>query len=441
MEGKSASRRLAEWTVDVEFKKIPRDAIDRAKIHFLDWFLCMIAGSSTWTGRRALKTAENIFSGDQKFFSFNLSPVGIAFASGVLSHVLEMDDLHRKSILHPASPIISSVFASSFIWGSEGKDILEGVIAGYDAGISVGEVLGKEHYRMFHTTATAGLFGGIAGSGKIAGLSEDELVWAFGNGGSFTSGLWEFLESGGDTKPLHPGKSAFESILLVEMAKNGLRGPSKIFEGNRGVCRILSGNCNLDAFEFKNHRIGEVSLKLYPSCRHTHPVIDAVLKSGVSWKGVERIAVYTYRGAIEVAGIRDPENVFEARFSIPYCVSIALLHGSVNLKHFSEEYIHNRTVRELMKRVRVLEDRSLSEEFPEKWGARVIFEGKETVETRVEFPRGDPENRETMEELMSKYESMMDYSGYEVDIREIAKFTMSMEKRGLEELLEIIKPL
>jgi len=441
MEKKSVSKKLAEWVSNVEFRKIPQNTVERAKVHFLDWVFCMIAGTSTETGKKSLKTAENIFNGNLKFFNSKLSPAGVAFASGVLSHILEMDDLHRESILHPASPIISSVFASSLMNECEGREILEGVVAGYDAGISVGECLGREHYRMFHTTATAGLFGGIAGSGKIVGLSEEELVWAFGNGGSFASGLWEFLESGGDTKPIHPGKSAFESILLVHMAKNGLKGPSRIFEGRRGICKVLSRNCNPGAFELENHRIDEVSLKLYPSCRHTHPAIDAVLNAGIDWKTVKKIIVYTYREAIEVAGIRNPENTFEAKFSIPYCVSTGLLFGTVELKHFSEDYINNRAVKRTMEKVIVLEDETLSEEFPERWGARLIFEDGERREVQVEFPRGDPENRATMEELISKYESMMSYSGYSVDVKEIVDFIMSVEKRTSLELMEILRSL
>ncbi len=441
MEKKNVSKLLAEWVGNVEFKKIPQNIIERAKVHFLDWLFCMIAGTSTEIGKKALKTAENVFKGNLKFFNNKLSPTGVAFASGVLSHILEMDDLHRGSILHPASPIISAVFASSLMNDIEGKKTLEGVVAGYDAGISVGECLGREHYRMFHTTATAGLFGGIAGSGKIFGLSEEEFVWAFGNGGSFVSGLWEFLESGGDTKPIHPGKSAFESILLVLMAKNGLKGPSRIFEGRRGICNILSKSCNPGDFELKDHRIDEVSLKLYPSCRHTHPVIDAVLNAGIDWKMMKKITIYTYREAIEVAGIHNPENTFEAKFSIPYCVSIGLLFGTVELKHFSEDYINNRSVKRIMEKVRVLEDETLSEEFPEKWGARVIFEGGERREVRVEFPRGDPENRATMRELISKYEGMMGYSGYRTDVKGIVDFIMSMEKRTSLELMEILRSL
>ena len=106
-----------------------------------------------------------------------------ALVNGASSHVVEMDDLHRESIFHPAAPIMPAVFALAERESSSGQDIILAISAGYEAGIRIAVAIGPSHYHFWHTTATCGTFGAAAGAAKILGLDEEHFVWALGSAG------------------------------------------------------------------------------------------------------------------------------------------------------------------------------------------------------------------------------------------------------------------
>jgi 2-methylcitrate dehydratase PrpD len=123
-----------------------------------------------------------------------------AFYLGGLSHILEMDDLHRDSVTHPGCVVIPATWALAEDRGLGGRKFLSAVIAGYEACCRVGMAVGREHYRIFHNTSTCGPFGSAMAAAELIGLDEDRTVWALGNAGTQSAGLWQFLESGAMSK-------------------------------------------------------------------------------------------------------------------------------------------------------------------------------------------------------------------------------------------------
>lgn len=250
-----------------------------------------------------------------------------ALVNGASSHVVEMDDLHRESIFHPAAPIMPAVFALAEREGSTGRDIILAISAGYEAGIRIAVAIGPSHYHFWHTTATCGTFGAAAGAAKILGLDEEHFVWALGSAGTQAAGLWEFLGESAMSKQLHPGKAAMNGLLASLLAQKGFTGASKILEGEKGLFRATSQDFSEEKCvaglgkEFFSDRN---SIKYYASCGHTHSAVDAVLKATggrpMMVEEIERVDVSVYQASLDLLGDVMPTTPYLGKFNLPFCV-------------------------------------------------------------------------------------------------------------------------
>ena len=150
-----------------------------ASLFVLDTLACALGARKTEPAR-ILSTIAPLESAD--------TPRG-AFYFGGLSHILEMDDLHRDSVTHPGSVVIPAALAVATRDDRGGIAFLEAVLAGYEACCRVGMAAGKAHYRIWHNTSTCGPFGSAMAVAELIGLSEDQAVGALGNAGTQSSGL------------------------------------------------------------------------------------------------------------------------------------------------------------------------------------------------------------------------------------------------------------
>ena len=163
-----------------------------------------------------------------------------AFLLGGLSHILEMDDLHRDSVTHPGCVVIPAAWAVAEERNMGGRAFLKAVLDGYEACCRVGMAVGKAHYRVWHNTSTCGPFGSAMAVASLIGLGENESVWALGNAGTQSSGLWEFLATGAMSKHLHTARGAESGVLAAYLAREGFTGPERILEGEKG---LFAGAC------------------------------------------------------------------------------------------------------------------------------------------------------------------------------------------------------
>lgn len=320
------------------------------------------------------------------------------FRAAALSHVTETDDLHRASVTHPGCVVVPTAWLVARDVGCDGRRFLHAVIGGYEVMTRVGEALGAAHYRIFHNTATAGVFGSAAAAAHLLDLDEDGWVWALGNAGTQAAGLWQFNEEGAMSKPLHAGHAAAAGLRAAILAKHGLTGPENILEGEKGFFRALCPDARpdvvlADAAEWK---IGETSLKPYPCCRHTHPAIDAALALRRRLDpGVlpARIHVLSYPAAVDVTNRPHPRTPHEARFSLQYAVARTLVAGRPGLAAFEGAAISDAAVRTVLERTTISVDPALSAAYPERWGAtlEVQLEDGTTVCEHCTSAAGDPE--------------------------------------------------
>ncbi|MGI9626595.1 MAG: MmgE/PrpD family protein, partial [Longimicrobiales bacterium] len=304
------------------------------------------------------------------------------FTLAGLIHILEMDDLHRESVTHPGCVVIPAAWATATRHGKSGAEFLTAVLRGYEVMARIGAAVGPAHYKIWHNTATCGPFGSAAATSALLGLTEERVVWALGNAGTQASGLWEFIEEGALTKHLHAARAAEAGLSAAELARRGLTGPTRILEGGRGFFRAMCPDGNPkrvlgrpdDPWE-----LTRTSIKPWPSCRHTHPTIDAALalrteeSAAGSWGELAEsvVRVETYGEALALCDRPTPTSAYEAKFSLQFCVAAALKHGEVGLTSFDEEPRAAHAADGVA--VTVAVDPGLQAAYPDQWGARVTL--------------------------------------------------------------------
>jgi len=340
------------------------------------------------------------------------------FLAAALSHITETDDLHRASVTHPGCVVVpvALLLGRSLDAGSE--RMLRAVLAGYEAMLRVGEALGPAHYRIFHNTATAGVFGAAAAAASLLDLSEDAWVWAFGNAGTQAAGLWEFNEDASMSKHLHAGHAAQAGLRAALLARVGFTGPAAILEGPRGFFRGLCPDARPERVleSAEGWKLPETSFKPYPSCRHTHPAIDAALtlRAALGDRSIQRVEIRTYPVALDVTDNPAPTSAYAAKFSIQYCVATALLNGAPGLRAFEPERIADPDLQALLTRISVSVDPGLAAAYPQAWGAdlAVTDTSGRTESERVGSARGDPEARLEDADLDAKVRDLLRFGGF-----------------------------
>lgn len=369
-----------------------------------------------------------------------------ALLAGALVHTLEMDDLHKKSVTHPGCVVVPAALAMAAREGRSGRDLLIAVLRGYEAMCRVGNAVGRSHYKVWHSTATCGPFGSAMAAANLLGLSADQMVWSLGNAGTQSAGLWEFMNSGGMSKHLHAGRAAEAGVLAADLARSGFTGPERILEGDQGIFVATCPDATPGEILASRHddwQLTRTSIKPWPCCRHTHPVIDAALELSPGLDSpVKTVSVRIYQAALDVCDRPDPGNEYEAKFSLQHCVAVALDRGVVDFSSFSEEArVNTATTRST---VRVELSTQIDSAYPDDWGCEleIITRDGQTLSTARAHCKGDPELPLSADGMVQKAHTLLDYAGMPQDRQQqLIEYILDLENQpqvlGIIDLLNI----
>ncbi len=397
------SRGLAEL---VRNKPVRQADLDVMALFVLDGVANMLAGRRTEPGRKLLSYLD----GRRRDAGRR------ALVMGGLIHILEVDDLHKASVVHPACVTVPAALALAPGTGAGGRAFLEAVLAGYEACCRVGMSVGREHYRVWHSTGTCGTFGGAMTAARLLGLSGEDTAHALGNAGTQSAGLWEFLETGAMSKHLHAGRGAEAGVVAAELAALGFTGPPAILEGPRGLYAGACPDPDPEAVlrdpdgPWQVHR---TSIKPWPSCRHTHPVVDAALDLAgrVDPESVARVEISTYRAAIDVCDRPAPASEYEAKFSLQHCVAVSLLDGAPGFGSFGPR-ARARTA-DLRARTTLRVGEAYERSYPGDWGGEVTVVGEGSVTAARTACRGDPEAALSRGEIVAKARGLLEFAEFD----------------------------
>jgi len=255
---------------------------------------------------------------------------------------------------------------------------------------------------MFHSTATGGVIGVAAAVGRLLQLDFDHMLSAIGTAGTQAAGLWQFLIDASHSKQVHTGKACFDGIFAAYTARDGLLGPRDILEGPRGMGKAYGrGSTKSEAIDQNlghDFAILSSSFKWHASCRHTHPSVDALLslmqENGLKFEDIKSVVTRTYRAALDVLGLSGRgETVHQSKFTMGFVLAIAAKNGQAMLTDFTEDALHDPSLRDFQDRVTMVFDADIDSKFPEKWQGTVIVTCKTGQEftKSVEYLKGDPQ--------------------------------------------------
>lgn len=418
------TRAFAEFLATRAYDDLPAAVRAEAQRAVLDWLGACMAGSSEPPARAMQKIVARFGSSNEAtvFGADRSSAEGAALVNGVSSHILELDDVHRGATLHAAAPIIPAALACAEREHVDGRTFLLAVVLGYEAALRIGEVVNPSHYRYWHPTGTAATFGAAAAAGSILKLNAQQMTDALGSAGTQAAGLWEFNADGSMSKPLHPGKAAFNGLLSADLAREGFTGASKILEGERGFFRAMSEShdpSRLTRGLGEHWKITENCYKMHACCGHTHTAIDMAIdirdKRGPDLDAIEKVEVDTYAPGLAIVKEANPSTPAKARFSLAYTIAAALAEGACGLEQFSESRFGPEGVREpaianLLRRISIRAVDDLTARYPASWPVRmkVAYRGGHIESRETDFPRGNPENPVTTALLEAKFTSLIE---------------------------------
>ena len=421
------TKELTKRCYDLNYNDLPEEVIDRVKYLTLDYLGVAARGSLGESSAPILNFVSNrgmvgegsvVIGTDLK-----ADPTYAALANGTFAHSVELDDVVNEASLHPAVVIISSALASSHIAGSGGRALIEGIVVGYEAMVRLGFSLDpKAHYAQgFHPTGTCGTMGSALTAAKILGLDREAMTNALGIAGSQAAGSMEFLSDGSFTKRLHAGWAAHSGLIAALLAREGFTGPGTIIEGRYGFLRSYSPNSDPSSL-FENwgdpYRVMKTSIKPHACCRYKQGPIDGILEimhqNNLNPREIEAVKLGILKAGFPIvvqpeASKYNPKSIVDAQFSMPFGAAVAVLHGRASLEEYTQKNIRSHEIKQMMEKIDCVEDPELEMDYPKKWPASVTLSTKSgrQYHTKIEFPKGDPENPLTWDELIHKFKRLI----------------------------------
>ena len=410
---------------ETKFEDLPAKVVDQAKNCVLDFLGVAMGGLSTEVGQVVRQYAKLFVTSDEATVlatGRKANSLDAAFANGVVAHVLELDDGNRFAMGHPGVVTIPAALAMAEKMHANGSQLILSIVCGYETFGKLGRAINPSHFsRGFHTTGTLGTMAATVAASKILSLNEDQMLSAFGIAGSLAAGISEFLSDGSMTKQINAGRAALNGVFAAELALRGFTGPATVLEGEHGFFKALSDKTNPEEVTRSlgsNYEITNTYFKRHASCRHSHPAVDATLeilaREKFDPRTIDGLTVKTYSAAYDYTNRKNVSTPLSAKMSMPYCIAITMLHGKAGPDEFTEKAIKNEEVRG----VKMSVDDELDKLVPEKRGAIVTINvGGKEFSSRVDLPKGEPENPLTRAEFEGKFATLASTSLSEKDIR------------------------
>lgn len=354
------TRDLAEWVVSLKGSDIPAEVRREGLRTFVNWVGCAVGGARHETVDAALR-AVTPFSGPKAATVLGrperLDALKAALLNGITSHVLDYDDTHLKTIIHPAGPVASALLALAETRPMSGEDFLTALIVGVEVECRIGNAVYPHHYdRGWHITGTAGVFGAAAAVGKAIGLSRLQMQWAFGLAASQSSGLREMF--GTMTKSFHPGKSAENGLLAALLAEAGFDSSERAIEAPRGFACVMSDKQDWEEILGDLGTRWEAGLNSYKpfACGIViHPAIDGCQQIradiGDRVNDIAKVHLTTHPLVLELTGKRTPKTGLEGKFSVFHSAACALLRGDGAPTAFTDEVVNLPEIIDLRDRI------------------------------------------------------------------------------------------
>jgi 2-methylcitrate dehydratase PrpD len=417
---KTVARRLAQFVSSLSPSDLPEDVRQRARLLILDSLgIAWAAATEPWA-KELLDAISELEPGGLAVMgsAARAGATGAAFLDGLLVHGLDFDDTAQGAIAHTSATALPAALVAASRRGRSGDDFLLAYVVAVEVTARVGQAAGgRLHGAGFHPTSIAGTFGAALAAGKLEGLDTDGLTRAQGIAGSQAAGLLQFLDDGSTVKRAHAGFAASAGLRSAALAAAGLSGPPAVYEGRYGLFATHLPSEPVDEASItadlgEHWAVSSVAVKPFPTCHFTHAFIDAALwlreHEGVDPEQIVAIEakIHPTPGAMVCepweAKVR-PTTDYDARFSLPFAVAVALVRGRLGLAELEPSARSDPVVVDLASRVRVGPDPKSA--FPDYFSGELLLtlsDGR-VVHRREQLNRGSDRRPLSETEIRAKF--------------------------------------
>jgi 2-methylcitrate dehydratase PrpD len=412
----TVAQKLSAFVCGMDYEKLPAEVIDRLKDLLLDQLGCQLIGSTLEWNQSVYKfVKENKHGGPATIVNHgDKVPVDdAALVNGTFGQGCELDDYYDQGGGHPGAASVPVAMALAEKTCVSGQNFLTAMAAGYEIGWRVGRGLLPEMMRRgYHAQGVVGVFIAAATAGKLLQLDPDRLTHALAIAGSHASGTMEYDQSGGEVKRMHNGIACSGGLRSAMTADKGLTGPPTIFEGERGILKVFSGESRTGVITRAmgiDFAVLHAAIKRFPVNASQHSPIELldklVRENRFQPKEVKKIEVGVNEGVILHGGtIYEPKEVIEAQFSLRFSLALRLLKGSNELKFYLDSNVwRDPAVLAMGRKIELFADPTAVKERRFACRMRISLLSGNVVEGSLPSPKGNFSNSLSKQEITEKF--------------------------------------
>lgn len=366
---RGVTQELADFVAGFDKSQLPAEVKHQVARSLVNWAGCAVGGS----GHPALVKAMEAFkpflgAGHASVLgrAERVDALHAALFNGISSHVLDFDDTHHATLVHPSGPVFSALLALSEFVPLDGETFVTAIALGIEVECRIALGVCPAHYDIgWHVTGTVGGFGAATAVGYALKLNTQQMAWAFGIAATQAAGLREVF--GTMCKSLHPGRAAQSGLSAALMAKQGFTSSERVLEAPRGFAHVMSVNPHLsDSLVDLGSRwvVMDNAFKPYACGLVIHPVIDGCIslhkKLGTRTASIEQIHLRVNPLVLELTGKTEPRTGLEGKFSVYHSAAVVLIDGLSTSKHYTDTVVNRADVVALRPKVSAEVDKSVA---------------------------------------------------------------------------------
>jgi 2-methylcitrate dehydratase PrpD len=446
------TNKIAEFVCNSSYENVPPEVFEVSKLHVLDTLGVLIAGSREDVTEIIKGYIQSLRCGQESTLltqGIKTSAQYAALGNGVIAHVLDFDDYEVPSMAHPSVTVLHAILALGEKLKATGKTCLEAYLMGMEVISKVGRGINPDHYdKGWHSTGTLGTLGAAMASSKLLKLDLERVRMALGIAASMSSGLRGNF--GTMTKAFHAGHAARNGVEAATLASRGFTASQEILESDLGFCDIFTEGKNYDLQKIVEGLGAPFSIlcpgvgkKPYPSCAATHSFLDGIFglirQYDIKADDVDSVECGIFYRYPKMLIHSSPKTGLEGKFSLEFCIALALKERDVNLRQFTDLKVKEPGIQQLIKKVK----KEVTEEAGGK-GAEypvaiitVHMKNGKSYSLRNEKRKGNPVNPLSSDEVMGKFMDCAQLNYSTNQSRRILDAAMNTEK--VKDISELIK--
>lgn len=415
----TASQRLAQFACDLRLDDVPPDVVRRAKVCIADTVACGIHGAAfRWSEQVAAYARRYGAGGPCRLFAGGAGGVQAplaALANAAAVHAFEQDSLRFPGAgVHPGAALVPVIAAVCEETGAGGAAALRAFVAACEVLFRIGAATHHSSEKLgFHAPGLTGVYGATVAAGLLYGLAPGALAGAMGTAGSLSAGLLAFSKSsqGAEVKRLHMGRACEAGILAARLAQSGFVGPESVLEGRFGFLEVYCRDGDaalLTAALGQAWETRRICLKRY-ACHVTAQAPVQALRAMLSDhrlrpRDVAAIEIASSPKVLSHHDIRQPQDVMQAQYSVPFCVALALHRDPLDPSSFDESALHDPAIAATCAAIRLV----AAPDLPTAWSARLTVTLRDGSQLQCDAPsfKGMPGQELTPAEEQARFQRL-----------------------------------